>query len=173
LEEEFIDIPNPKTLNTKDSIYLLRTKGPYSDVFTVRGEMILGHFYTRLYFYEKTFIFYLSEPSLLYMAFYIVCSIIGFFVNPIIYSFHLLDIMDRFPMLKSVILSITTNANQLALTFFLGLIIMYIYTIIGYFFLNADFFNPDIPPAGENMCTSLFICYWWLIDYGINYYLKL
>ena len=96
--------------------------------------------------------FYLSEPSLLYMAFYIVCSIIGFYVNPIIYSFHLLDIMNRFPELKSVILSITTNANQLGLTFFLGLIIMYIYSVIGYFFLNSDFFNPAIPPKGENMC---------------------
>ena len=109
---------------------------------------------------------YLSEPSLLYMLFYIVCSIIGYLISPIIYSFHLFDILNRSPMLKSVLLSVTTNFSQLALTFFLGLIIIYIYSIIGYFFLNADFFNPATLPAGENMCQNLWYCYLNTINYG-------
>lgn len=103
LEREIANIHHPSYYTTKQAIYLLQKKGPYCYEFNSNGNMELGSLYIRLYYYEKSFIMYFSDPSLLYMSFYIVCSVIGFFSSPIIYCFHLLDVMNRFPMLKSVI----------------------------------------------------------------------
>lgn len=54
------------------------------------------------------------------------------FSNNLIYCFLLLDIVKRSEDLRNVISSITKNAQNLLKFSFLGLIIMYIYGIIGY-----------------------------------------
>lgn len=55
-----------------------------------------------------------------YMVFYIAVSITGSFVSEIVYCFHLLDVIGRFPTLQNVIKSVTVNIEQLGLTTFLG-----------------------------------------------------
>ena len=48
------------------------------------------------------------------------------------------------------------------------LIILYIFTIIAFFFLHQDWWSPAID-GGENMCDSLFSCYLWTIEDGLLY----
>ncbi len=47
------------------------------------------------------------------------------------------------------------------------MIIIFIYTVIGYSFLNSDWFHAAID-GGENMCTDLFFCYLRTIDFGLR-----
>jgi len=64
-------------------------------------------------------------------------------------------------MLRNVILAITKNARQLSVTIFLGAIIIFIFSILGFTFYASDFFNGDVVGEGENLCTSLLTCYLW------------
>jgi len=142
LEDLLDEKHSPMEFSTDLMQYCLKTKGPYHKCFTVHGERSFGSLFGWLLWLEKSIIFLLSDPSLLYICFYIVVSIIGLFYSPIIYSFHLLDIVNRFPMLQNVIVSVTGNFMQLSLTFFLMLILLYIFTMIGFTFLREDWWSP-------------------------------
>ncbi len=83
----------------------------------------------------------------------------GTFVDDIMYCFHLLDVVNTSPVIQSVILSVSNNFKQLAITFLLGIIIIFIYTITGFYFFSEDFYKGDIAfsdNAGENMCSGYF-----------------
>jgi hypothetical protein len=72
------------------------------------------------------------ESKAFYQAGQIVFSILGLFFNPIYYSFLLLDIIERFEVLKNVVRAITENSDQLIMTGILGIVLIYIYAIIAY-----------------------------------------
>ena len=55
------------------------------------------------------------------MVFYIAVSITGSFVSEIVYCFHLLDVIGRFPTLTNVVKAVTTNIKQIGLTSLLGI----------------------------------------------------
>lgn len=61
------------------------------------------------------------------------------FNNHLLYSFLLLDIVKRSEDLQNVISSITTNVFNLIIFSLLGIIIMYIYGIIGYQSFKDDY----------------------------------
>lgn len=68
-------------------------------------------------------------------------------------------------MLKNVVRAVTGNFKQLALTLFLMAIVIYIYTLIGFYFLGDNFYNKDIK---EDLCSSVFYCYLTAIQYGLR-----
>lgn len=98
------------------------------------------------------------------MFLYLIVSIIAV-NNELVYCFHLLDIINRNEMLKNVVRSITGNFKQLALTLFLMLIVIYIYTLIGYNYLPDNFFNYGIY---EDQCNSVFGCLLTIVQYGLR-----
>ena len=70
---------------------------------------------------------------------YLVISIIAFAIHPLIYSILLLDFIKRSEDLKNVIRAITLNYKQLIKTVILGLIIVYLYSIIGFVSFRESF----------------------------------
>lgn len=168
MEQELEKLIHPSEYSTTQTRYQMNTKGPYSDCFQIKGKRHFGSLFGYCYYYTKSFILLFRDSSLIYLCFYIVCSVVGFFYSPIFYCFHLLDIIHRFPMLQNVILSVSTNFRQLVLTFLLGVIMIYVFTIVGYRFLFADWYSGDVGDEGENMCTSLFQCFLWTFDFGLR-----
>jgi len=77
----------------------------------------------------------------------------------LLYAVHLFDIIERFETIRNVIKSITYNSTQLILTVILGLLIIYIYALFGYYFVNDTFYMDNVGIAGENICTSVFQCF--------------
>ncbi|KRX09146.1 hypothetical protein PPERSA_08862 [Pseudocohnilembus persalinus] len=105
---------------------------------------------------------------LFYLSINIFISVMGFFYNQVFYSFLMLDIVDRFSVLKNVIRSITQNSTQLLMTALLGGVILYIYAIIGY--SNQDI-RDSFLYANEtdiNMCTSAFDCFIFILNSGLR-----
>ena len=87
-------------------------------------------------------------------------SILGYLSLEIYYSFHLLDVVNRFTTLQNVIKSVTQNMEQLSLTFLLLLIIVYIYTSITFFYLQDNMYDYEINAydsdiVGENNCLTM------------------
>ena len=52
--------------------------------------------------------------------------------------------------MRNVIRSVTYRKTQLILTGILGIVIVYIYTLFGYYFLIDTFWNSNFGEEGEN-----------------------
>lgn len=89
------------------------------------------------------------------------------------YAFHLLDIVNRLPTLKDVIRSVTLNIQLLGMTAMLGVILVYIYSVIGFLFISDLYFDEGIDTglinkAGESICMSLLHCFLSTFNYGVR-----
>jgi inositol 1,4,5-triphosphate receptor type 3 len=86
---------------------------------------------------------------------------LGYLSQDIYYSFHLLDVITRSPTLQNVIRSVTSNAEQLSLTLLMLAIIIYIFTMITFFYIQDNMYDwgvnaYDSDIVGENNCLSMF-----------------
>ncbi|KAM7433039.1 Inositol 1 [Porites harrisoni] len=99
---------------------------------------------------------------------YFTFGVLGFTVHTFFYSILLLDVIFREDTLWNVIQSVTRNGRSIILTAVLALILVYMFSIIGFLFLKDDFLvetepNPRLhsetsPPntcsAGEKSCQE-------------------
>jgi len=123
----------------------------------------------RLMQFYYSFNFYLKDQVLLYFCFYFLCSVMAITMdNYVLYSFSLFEIISRFDTLQNVIKAITFPRTQLFLTIILGLVVMWGYTLIGYFYLNDAFWNSSFGDSGENQCTSVIHCFFTLVSLVIH-----
>ena len=167
-EMDSFDIEN---IDGKLGLYILYVKGPDSKLFIKHGKVNFGSNFLKFNYYIKSLVMLMSEPGLLYSIFYIVVSLFGLLLSPLFYAYQLLDIISRFETLKNVIRSVTRNGNQLLLTLVLGLIILYMFTILMFFFLFDSYWNQNIQPngdAGQLMCSTMFQCYLTTVDYVLT-----
>ena len=136
----------------------LKIFGPDHKIFQHNEQTNLGNWYTKFEYYWMSFRFLVSDFKFKYMIFYISISLMGFQVAEFVYSWHLLDIIQRSDTLKNVITSVTHNFKQLILTAFLGMIIIYVYAILGFYFLDDTYYDDNIE-GGARSCVSILHCY--------------
>ncbi|KAJ3226355.1 hypothetical protein HK099_005063 [Clydaea vesicula] len=110
-------------------------------------EMVLG------FFTEQTALYHLTMCLL---------SIFGLAI-PSLYATHLLDFLFRDEVLHGVISSITLNWNSLLKTVMLGVIIVYIYSVVAFVFFKKSFES-----AKGLYCESLSSCFWTVLSYGVR-----
>ena len=107
-----IQIKPANDLPLSEARKILRLKGPTAHEFNLghKGRSF-GHWLVAIEYYWISFTFLLSDPTFKYFLVYILLSVLGFRVSPIFYSFHLLDVINRFPTLKNVIQAVTLNSD--------------------------------------------------------------
>jgi len=148
---------------------ILRRKGPYDPVFNQNGERDYGHVFVRLACYWRNLTFLMSEGKFVFMAFYLIVSILGVAISEITYSLHLLDVINRSDVLRNVVKAVTHNVKQLLSTALLGIIMIYIYSIVGFFFSDDSYFNVDVGSyGGERQCQSMLQCYLTTLNWGLR-----
>lgn len=113
-----------------------------------------------------TLYFLLRDPLVLYYLAYIFVAFLGIFVNTLFFSFHLLDVVARFQVLKNVLRSVVYPWKVLTLTGVLYLIMVYMFTIFGFYFIREDFVDPD---EGYTECDSLLECFFVTFDQGFKH----
>ena len=65
---------------------------------------------------------------------------IGSELNVYLFTYtQLIDIVKRFETLQNVLLSVTKNIQSILLTAVLAIILIYLYSILGYMFFSNDF----------------------------------
>ncbi len=111
---------------------------------------------------------------LLWNAFFGIIGIIT--SNNYIYSIQLLHILNLSTTLKNIIVAIKLRWNQLLSTIVLTQIIIFAYSICGYFFLHEEFKevklgSKEFPREKEDICESMVYCYlghtlWGLFRHG-------
>lgn len=115
----------------------------------------------------------LTAPNLQYMVAYITLAVLGLQVSPFFYTLHLLDVITRFPTLRNVIQAVTKNSKQLLLTAMLGLIIIYIFSVIAFSYLYDMYYDEDInlfetTDKGDSICYTLVHCLLSNLNYGLR-----
>uniref|UniRef100_A0A8C9NSR0 Inositol 1,4,5-trisphosphate receptor n=1 Tax=Serinus canaria TaxID=9135 RepID=A0A8C9NSR0_SERCA len=81
----------------------------------------------------------IMDVEFLYHVGYIVTSVLGLFVHELFYSILLFDLIYREETLFNVIKSVTRNGRSILLTALLALILVYLFSIVGFLFLKDDF----------------------------------
>ena len=111
-------------------------------------------------------IYYLFfDAGVVYQIMYIACTILGNFVSPFFFAVHTLDILNRDDKLKAVLDAIIEPLGTIVQTLILSMIVMYVFTLIG-FVIFHDHFNPG-DAKQDNLCNSLLQCYIFTIYSGI------
>uniref|UniRef100_A0A7N8X825 Inositol 1,4,5-trisphosphate receptor n=1 Tax=Mastacembelus armatus TaxID=205130 RepID=A0A7N8X825_9TELE len=75
----------------------------------------------------------------LYHLLYLIICCLGVFVHVFFYSLLLFDLVYREETLLNVIKSVTRNGRSIVLTAVLALILVYLFSIVGYIFFKDDF----------------------------------
>ncbi|XP_043461353.1 inositol 1,4,5-trisphosphate receptor isoform X1 [Leptopilina heterotoma] len=81
----------------------------------------------------------ITDVELLYHLLYLIFCVLGIFVHPFFYSVLLFDVIYREETLLNVIRSVTRNGRSIILTAVLALILVYMFSIIGFMFFKDDF----------------------------------
>uniref|UniRef100_A0A674EWP6 Inositol 1,4,5-trisphosphate receptor n=1 Tax=Salmo trutta TaxID=8032 RepID=A0A674EWP6_SALTR len=100
----------------------------------------------------------MDMPFLYHVGYVIVCML-GLFVHEFFYSFLLFDLLNREETLLNVVKSVTRNGRSIVLTAVLALILVYLFSIVGFLFLKDDF-RMDVQrlPGRHTPHGCMFLC---------------
>uniref|UniRef100_A0A8C0EN14 Inositol 1,4,5-trisphosphate receptor n=1 Tax=Bubo bubo TaxID=30461 RepID=A0A8C0EN14_BUBBB len=99
----------------------------------------------------------IMDVEFLYHVGYILTSVLGLFVHELFYSILLFDLIYREETLFNVIKSVTRNGRSILLTALLALILVYLFSIVGFLFLKDDFILEvdRLPDSKAKGCSAL------------------
>ncbi|KOX73812.1 Inositol 1,4,5-trisphosphate receptor [Melipona quadrifasciata] len=80
-----------------------------------------------------------TNVEILYHMSYLIFCVLGICMHPFFYSVLLFDVVYREETLLNVIRSVTRNGRSIILTAVLALILVYMFSIIGFMFFKDDF----------------------------------
>uniref|UniRef100_A0A670XWA4 Inositol 1,4,5-trisphosphate receptor n=1 Tax=Pseudonaja textilis TaxID=8673 RepID=A0A670XWA4_PSETE len=127
------------------------------------------------------------DVEFLYHLLYLLICAMGLFVHEFFYSLLLFDLVYREETLLNVIKSVTRNGRSIILTAVLALILVYLFSIVGYLFFKDDFILevdklpnetllPGFQPISseeseedkEHTCETLLMCIVTVLSHGLR-----
>ncbi|KAL1493193.1 hypothetical protein ABEB36_011294 [Hypothenemus hampei] len=102
----------------------------------------------------KTYQQILTDAELVYHLTYLVFCMLGLVMHPFFYSVLLFDVVYREETLLNVIRSVTRNGRSIILTAVLALILVYMFSIIGYMFFRDDFIV-SVKKKDDETCETI------------------
>jgi hypothetical protein len=86
-----------------------------------------------------------TDTEIVYHVVYLILCFLGLSTHPFFFSVFLFDVVYREETLLNVIRSVTRNGRSIVLTAVLALILVYMFSIIGYFsFMSLSMFHIEI-----------------------------
>ncbi|RXM95220.1 Inositol 1,4,5-trisphosphate receptor type 1 [Acipenser ruthenus] len=89
--------------------------------------------------FTRGYLAMILDVEFLYHLLYLIICSLGVFVHVFFYSLLLFDLVYREETLLNVIKSVTRNGRSIVLTAVLALILVYLFSIVGYIFFKDDF----------------------------------
>ncbi|KAJ9447528.1 Inositol 1 [Diplonema papillatum] len=106
----------------------------------------------------------ICTPSFYYFVVMLIFAALGIIYHPLFLSVHLLCIARTSDVLQNVIRAVTQNGKALILTCVLGMVVVYLFTVVAYTFFR-DALQTD---AGDKVCTSLIRCFGYALTHGVR-----
>ena len=95
------------------------------------------------------------DTELAYHVVYLILCISGLFVHPFFFSVLLFEMVRREETLLNVIKSVTKNIRSILFTALLAIILVYLFSIVGFVFFQDDFhMEAEDLPTVETTCSS-------------------
>ena len=143
--------------------------------FLTSAKQMTKNFFSPIIYYLVILKYMLFSSYFLYFTLNIAWATLGIFVSPIFNCILLLDIIDRSVILTNVIKSITINWPQLVMTGILGVIVMFIYSMIGYYssstFRDHMIYTNQIGWDNQQtlyLCDSPIHCFMFVVNIGLR-----
>ena len=113
------------------------------------------------------------DTHFIFLTASVIFSLAGLFISPFFIALHLVSIINRSALLQNVIKAVTKNGRSLLLTVLLGIIIIYLFSVIGFVLFRDSFKNREPPCEGEPNCEdyhcdTLFRCFIFAVSAGIR-----
>eukprot|EP01059_Diplonema_ambulator_P036495 TRINITY_DN9103_c0_g1_i1.p1 TRINITY_DN9103_c0_g1~~TRINITY_DN9103_c0_g1_i1.p1 ORF type:complete len:2700 (+),score=824.86 TRINITY_DN9103_c0_g1_i1:45-8144(+) len=105
----------------------------------------------------------LVTPSFYYYLTMLLLTVLGF-SSPLFLSVHLVSIARASDVLHNVIRAVTQNGKALLLTCVLGMVVVYLFSVVAYIFFQ-DAIRTD---TGEPVCTTLIRCFSYALTHGVR-----
>ena len=157
-----IDNCNFHELTKEDCELIVKLKGANSDEFK-EMKQYADNFRSVSRFYRKKntrFTFFCSD--LIWHVIYTLITI-GSLFHPIVAVFQLFDIAIRSETVKQIYAAVSKNVSQFLWTLFILVVVITVYSSIGFFFLNDTFSSDDGP-----YCTTAFSCFMNTLNLGLR-----
>ncbi|PWV16830.1 putative inositol 1,4,5-trisphosphate receptor [Trypanosoma cruzi] len=109
---------------------------------------------------------FLTRFTIQFRLFLVVTAALSLLVSRYFAAAHLLFVIYKVPTLCTFINAITQNGKQLLLTAFLGVVVLYLFAIVGYLLFPRQFDSSDGPENGN--CVNLFRCFLFILWQGLR-----
>lgn len=152
---------------------ILMTKGPEAGEFQGDDEkLFFGNVFTKFEYYLFNMLFFIQDGTFIYYVLYFMISVLAYFYLDIFYALQLFDFITRSPTLQNVIKSVTLNGGQFLMTALLLCTVIFIYTNIGFFYLQSSYVDGTVNKfensPDENACLTLMQCFMKMMDAGLR-----
>jgi hypothetical protein len=121
-------VPISDQVFKRTEIEVLLEEGPNS----VNLNWATAKLRTRAVYAAWSVAYGLSDSTIQYYMAYIAFTFLGNFVSDLFFAYHLFDLVYRYESLRNVLRAVTHNGVQLTMTFFLGLILIYVFSIFAF-----------------------------------------
>uniref|UniRef100_A0A665VDB3 Ryanodine receptor 2b (cardiac) n=1 Tax=Echeneis naucrates TaxID=173247 RepID=A0A665VDB3_ECHNA len=108
-----------------------------------------------------------TDNSFLYLAWYMVMSVLGHY-NNFFFAAHLLDVAMGFKTLRTILSSVTHNGKQLVLTVGLLAVVVYLYTVVAFNFFRKFYNKSDDKNTRDMKCNDMLTCYMFHMYVGVR-----
>jgi len=145
---------------------------------------IINEFFPELKKLEKIYILIvytiILNPKVFPFIISLICLILHFFVSQIFLVFPLLLLANLIPTLSAIFKGLMSKFKYLAFVYIYTLLILYIFSWIGFLFLPklfkfevVDKYNENLVDENqqiveENMCSSSIQCFLYFINFGLS-----
>ncbi|XP_053538759.1 ryanodine receptor 2 isoform X6 [Ictalurus punctatus] len=108
-----------------------------------------------------------TDNSFLYLAWYMLLSILGHY-NNFFFAAHLLDVAMGFKTLRTILSSVTHNGKQLVLTVGLLAVVVYLYTVVAFNFFRKFYNTSEDGQTLDMKCDDMLTCYMFHMYVGVR-----
>eukprot|EP01060_Flectonema_neradi_P021121 TRINITY_DN2863_c0_g2_i1.p1 TRINITY_DN2863_c0_g2~~TRINITY_DN2863_c0_g2_i1.p1 ORF type:complete len:2995 (+),score=446.88 TRINITY_DN2863_c0_g2_i1:928-8985(+) len=106
----------------------------------------------------------ITTPTFYYYGTMMIFALFGFFIEPLFLSVHLISIARASDVLINVIRAVTQNGKALILTCILGMVVIYLFSVVAYIFFQDALLNSE----GDKVCDSLIHCFVYALTHGVR-----
>jgi hypothetical protein len=143
-----------------------REVDPNYEVMAFDFELEKGTMFYRPIYFFKYISYVCTEGRFIYLGFfYMGLVLVGHFASQFAYSLLLMDILKREEELKSAMEAISKPISKIIKVLILAIIVMYVFTIIGFAFFHEQFNDGDAKQ--DNMCNSVLQCMSFTMYHGL------
>jgi len=106
----------------------------------------------------------LLDKYTVFYGLYLITAALGCFYHEVFYAYHLLDLVVMSTALQNVVRAVTKPKQTLILTTIMGMFVIYFFTLILFFFMPGESYDPAMH---VDHCDTMVRCFFTVLHRGL------